>query len=99
LVAKVSYTNFIIHIINSLIIVIYELLQYIYCIWEKKNSINARLSKYVEFWKQGIDQKSTYAMKMASYIEYHDDILLHLSKSFSKFNTIGGILAFKQLKV
>jgi hypothetical protein len=41
----------------------------------KKNS-----SKYVEFWKQCIDQDATYAMKMAPYIEYWEDILLHLSK-------------------
>ncbi len=31
-------------------------------------------------WKQGIDQNTTYAMKMALYIEYWEDILLHLSK-------------------
>jgi hypothetical protein len=47
---------------------------------EKKKFINAAQSKYVEFWKQGIDQNTTYAMMMASYVEYWEDILLHLSK-------------------
>ncbi len=47
---------------------------------EKKKFISVGLSKYVEFWKQGIDQNTTYVMKMASYIEYWEDISLHLSK-------------------
>jgi hypothetical protein len=47
---------------------------------EGKKFISVALSKYVEFWKQGIDQNTTYAMKMASYVEYWEDILLHFSK-------------------
>jgi hypothetical protein len=37
---------------------------------EKKKFISVGLSKYVEFWKQGIDQNATYAIKMAPYVEY-----------------------------
>ncbi len=37
---------------------------------EKKKFISVGLSKYVEFWKQGIDQNATCAIKMAPYIEY-----------------------------
>jgi hypothetical protein len=40
------------------------------------------LSKYVDFWKVGIAQNATYEMKMKSYVEYWEDILLHLSKPF-----------------
>ncbi len=47
---------------------------------EKEKFISVGLSKYLEFWKQRIDQNTTYVMKMASYIEYWEDILLHLSK-------------------
>ncbi len=47
---------------------------------EKKKFISAALSKHVAFWKQGIDQNTTYAMKMVLYVEYWEDILLHLSK-------------------
>jgi hypothetical protein len=37
--------------------------------WERENFINARLSKYVEFWKQGIEQSTTYPMKMTPYVD------------------------------
>jgi hypothetical protein len=48
---------------------------------EKEKFINVGLSKYVEFWKQGIYQNASYAMKMDPYHqEYWEDILLHLSK-------------------
>jgi hypothetical protein len=33
----------------------------------------------MEFWKVGIVQSSTYEMKML-YVEYWEDILLHLSR-------------------
>jgi hypothetical protein len=45
---------------------------------EKEKFINARLSKYVDFWKVGIVQNSTYEMKMKPYMEYWEEILLHL---------------------
>jgi hypothetical protein len=47
---------------------------------EKEKFISARLFKYMEFWKQGIEQSTTYAMKMCSDVNYWEDILLHLSK-------------------
>jgi hypothetical protein len=47
---------------------------------EREKFINARLSKYVEFWKQCIDQNTTYAMKMNLYVDYWEDVLLHLPK-------------------
>jgi hypothetical protein len=47
---------------------------------EREKLINARLFKYVEFWKQCIEQNATYAMKMSMYVDYWEDILLHLSK-------------------
>jgi hypothetical protein len=28
------------------------------------------LSKYVEFWKQGMEQITTYVMKMSLYVDY-----------------------------
>jgi hypothetical protein len=37
---------------------------------EKEKFINVGLSKYVEFWKQGIEQNAFFPMKMALYIEY-----------------------------
>ncbi len=42
--------------------------------------INAGLSKYMEFWKQGMEQSTTYAMNMSPYVDYNKDILFHLSK-------------------
>jgi len=45
---------------------------------ERKKFISSRLSKYVNFWKVGIVQSSTYEMKMKPYVEYWEDILLHL---------------------
>ncbi len=38
--------------------------------WEREKFISAGLSKYVEFWKQGIEQNTTYAMKMNPYVDY-----------------------------
>ncbi len=43
-------------------------------LWKKKKIINARVSKYVEFWKQGIEQNIIHAMKMILYVEYWEDI-------------------------
>jgi hypothetical protein len=37
---------------------------------EKEIFISARLSKYMEFWKQGMEQNITYAMKMNPYVDY-----------------------------
>ncbi len=38
---------------------------------EKEKFINARSSKHVEFWKQGMEQLcATYAMKMSLYVDY-----------------------------
>ncbi len=45
----------------------------------KETFISARLSKYVELWKQGIEQSALYAMKMSLNVDYWEDILLHLS--------------------
>jgi len=42
--------------------------------------MSAKLSKYVDFWKVNIAQSVTYEMKMKSYVEYWEDITLHLSK-------------------
>ncbi len=47
---------------------------------EKEKFISAGLSKYVKFWKQGIEQSTTYAMNMSLYVDYWEDVLLHLSK-------------------
>jgi hypothetical protein len=61
----------------------------IYCpIWgidpsksvERQKFISASLSKYVDFWKVGIARSVTYEMKMKPYVEYWEDILLHLSR-------------------
>jgi len=49
---------------------------------ERKKFINVGLSKYVDFWKVEITQSLTYEMKMKSYMEYWEDILLHLSRTF-----------------
>jgi hypothetical protein len=37
---------------------------------EGKKIISVRFSKYMDFWKVGIAQSSTYEMKMKSYVEY-----------------------------
>jgi hypothetical protein len=37
---------------------------------EKEKFISVGLSKYVEFWKQNIDQNTTYVMKMTLYVGY-----------------------------
>jgi hypothetical protein len=46
---------------------------------ERKKFISFGLSKYVDFWNVGIAQRSTHEMKM-KYVEYWEDILLHLSR-------------------
>jgi hypothetical protein len=47
---------------------------------ERETFISAGLFKHVEFWKQGIEQSATYAMKMNMYVDYWEDILLCLLK-------------------
>jgi hypothetical protein len=47
---------------------------------EREKFISFGLSKYVDFWKVGIAQSSTYEMKMKPYVEYWEDVLLHLSR-------------------
>ncbi len=47
---------------------------------EKKKFINVKLFKCLEFWKQSIEQNATYVMKMNSYVDYWEDVLLYLSK-------------------
>jgi hypothetical protein len=42
--------------------------------WREKIFISVRFSKYMDFWKVGIAQSSTYEMKMKSYVEYWEDI-------------------------
>jgi hypothetical protein len=37
---------------------------------ERKKFISSRLSKYVDFWKMGIVQGSTYEIEMKPYVEY-----------------------------
>jgi hypothetical protein len=55
---------------------------------EKEKFISAGLSKYVDFWRVGIIQNSTYEMKMKPYVEYWDEILLHLSRPLPLQNAI-----------
>jgi len=50
---------------------------------KRQKFINAELSKYVDFWKVGIAQNVTYEMKMKLYVEYWEDILLHLFRPLS----------------
>jgi hypothetical protein len=47
---------------------------------EKEKFINVGLSKYVDLWKVEIAQNLKYEMKMKLYVEYWEDILLHLSR-------------------
>ncbi len=47
---------------------------------ERQKFISVGLSKYMDFWKVGIAQNVTYEMKMKPYVEYWEDILLHLSR-------------------
>ncbi len=46
---------------------------------EKEKFISFGLSKYMDFQKVDIAQSSTYEMKMKLYVEYWEDVLLHLS--------------------
>jgi hypothetical protein len=55
---------------------------------KRKMFISLELSKYVDFWKVGIVQSSTYEMKMKPYVEYWEDILLHLSTPLMPQSTI-----------
>jgi hypothetical protein len=55
---------------------------------ERENFINFRLSKYVDFWKVDIAQSSTYEMNMRPYVEYWEDVLLHLSRLLMLQSTI-----------
>ncbi len=48
---------------------------------EKEKFIDVGLFKYMEFWKQGIEQNVTYVMKISLNVDCWEDILLHLSKS------------------
>jgi hypothetical protein len=48
---------------------------------EREKFISSGLSKYMDFWNVGIAQSSTYEMKMRPYVEYWEDILLHLLRS------------------
>jgi hypothetical protein len=61
---------------------------------EREKFISLELSKYVDFWKMGIVQSSTYEMKMKPYVEYWEDILLHLSRPLLLQSTtfFGGFL-------
>jgi hypothetical protein len=43
-----------------------------------KSSLMLVYPKYIEFWKLGTAQNETYEMKMKPYVEYWEDILLHL---------------------
>jgi hypothetical protein len=54
----------------------------------------------VELWKQCIEQSATYVMKMSLYVDYWEDVLLHLSKSLpTQRFTLWRALAFQQLEV
>jgi hypothetical protein len=68
---------------------------------ERKKFISFGLSKYMDFWKVGIAQSSTYEMKMKLYVEYWEDILFHLSNRYPLKVQLffGRLLAFKQLEV
>jgi hypothetical protein len=63
----------------------------------REKIINVGLSKYVEFWKQGMEQSATYPMKMSPYVDYNKDILFHLSKTFtcSKVHSFIRLLALQ----
>jgi len=42
---------------------------------EREKFIGFKSSKYVDFWKVGVAQSSTYEMKMKPYVKYWEDIL------------------------
>jgi len=54
---------------------------------EREKFISFGLSKYMDFWKVGIVQSPTYEMKMKLYVEYQENVLLHLSKLLPLQNT------------
>jgi hypothetical protein len=54
---------------------------------EREKFISFGISKYMEFWRVGIVQNSTYEMKMKPYLEYWEDVLLRLSRSLPPQNT------------
>jgi hypothetical protein len=47
---------------------------------DREKFISVGLFKYVEFWKQFIEQSVTYVIKTSPYVDYWEDVLLHLSK-------------------
>jgi hypothetical protein len=55
---------------------------------ERQKFISVGLSKYMDFQKVGITQNATYEMKMKLYMEYWEDILLHLSRLLPNQNAI-----------
>jgi len=54
---------------------------------KREKFINYGLSKYMHFWKMGIMQSSTYEMKMKPYMEYWEDVLLHLLRQLPPQST------------
>jgi len=57
---------------------------------EREKFISVELSKCMEFWKQSIEQNATYKMKMIPYVEYWENILLHLSLFFLSSTLLEG---------
>jgi hypothetical protein len=47
---------------------------------KKQKIISVKLFKHMDFWKESIVQSVIYEMKLKPYVEYWEDILLHLSK-------------------
>jgi hypothetical protein len=41
----------------------------------------------MDFWKVGFAQNSTYKMKVKLYVEYWEDVLLHLSRPLQPKST------------
>jgi hypothetical protein len=54
---------------------------------EKEKFISFGLSEYMDFWKVGTTQSSTCEMKMKLYVEYWEDVLLHLLRLLSPQST------------
>ncbi len=50
---------------------------------EKEKFISARLSKYMEFQKQGMEKNITYAMKMNPYVDYLKGYFISFVKTFT----------------
>jgi hypothetical protein len=47
---------------------------------EREKFISFRLSQYMDFWKMGVVQSSTYEIEMNPYVDYWEDVLLHFSR-------------------